>query len=193
MQESRRQWQREGKAYSFSQLEQLALESQPLQSFIDPDAPEFIPPGDMPGRVRDFCRRTGQPVPETVGQVTRCIYESLALKYRFALAQLSRSTRQPFTALHIMGGGAQAKLLCQMTASCIGLPVLAGPVEATALGNLLIQLVALGELSDLDEGRALIARTQPVRRYEPEETALWTGAFDRYQTILNQYAAKGGI
>ena len=193
VQESRRQWQREGKDYSFSQLEQLALEAPPLQSFIDPDAPEFTPPGDIPGRVRDFCRRTGQPVPETVGQVTRCIYESLALKYRFALAQLSRATGQSFTALHIMGGGAQAKLLCRMTAGCIGLPVLAGPVEATALGNVLIQLVALGELADLEEGRALIARTQPVERYEPEDTALWTDAFHRYQAILNQSATKGGI
>ena len=106
---------------------------------------------------------------------------------------LSRATGQSFTTLHIMGGGAQAKLLCRMTAGCIGLPVLAGPVEATALGNVLIQLVALGELADLEEGRALIARTQPVERYEPEDTALWADAFHRYQAILNQFATKGGI
>ena len=172
--------------YSFAQLAQMALEAEPLQSFIDPDAPEFTPPGDIPARVMEFCRRTGQLVPETVGQVMCCVYQSLALKYRFALEQLSRSTGQTFTALHIMGGGAQAELLCQMTANSIGLPVITGPIEATALGNILIQLVALGELKNLDEGRALIARTEPVRRYQPEDTALWNRAFKRYKTILKE-------
>ena len=186
IQESRRQWQREGMDYSFAQLAQMALEAQPLQSFIDPDAPEFTPPGDIPARVREFCRRTGQPVPETVGQVMCCVYQSLALKYRFALEQLSRSTGQIFTALHIMGGGAQAQLLCQMTANSIGLPVITGPIEATALGNILIQLVALGELKNLDEGRGLIARTEPVQRYQPEDMALWNSAFERYKTILKE-------
>lgn len=185
IQESRRQWKREGTAYSFSELEELALQAEPLRSFIDPDAPEFTPPGDIPGRVREFCRRTGQPVPETVGQVVRCLYESLALKYRFALEQLGRATGQKFSCLHIIGGGTQAKLLCRMTADSIGLPVITGPVEATALGNILIQLVALGELKNLDEGRALIARTEPVQRYEPEQTALWNRAYETYQTILN--------
>lgn len=185
IQESRRQWKREGTAYSFSELEELALQAEPLRSFIDPDAPEFTPPGDIPGRVREFCRRTGQPVPETVGQVVRCLYESLALKYRFALEQLGRATGQKFSCLHIIGGGTQAKLLCRMTADSIGLPVITGPVEATALGNILIQLVALGELKNLDEGRTLIARTEPVQRYEPEQTALWNRAYETYQTILN--------
>lgn len=105
IQESRRQWRREGQEYSYADLERLALEAQPLRSFIDPDAPEFAPPGDIPGRVRDFCRRTGQPVPETVGQVMRCIYESLALKYRFALGQLTQATGKKFSALHVLGGG----------------------------------------------------------------------------------------
>lgn len=184
IQESRRQWKREGTVYSFSELEQLALQAEPLRSFIDPDAPEFTPPGDIPGRVREFCRRTGQPVPETVGQVVRCLYESLALKYRFALEQLGRATGQNFTCLHIIGGGTQAKLLCRMTADSIGRPVITGPIEATALGNILIQLVALGELKDLDEGRALIARTEPVQRYEPEQTAPWNRAYETYKTIL---------
>ena len=184
IQESRRQWRREGQEYSFSQLEQLALEAEPMRSFIDPDAPEFTPPGDIPARVRDFCRRTGQPVPETVGQVMRCIYQSLALKYRFALEQLGRATGKTFTALHVMGGGAQAQLLCRMTAGSTGLPVIAGPIEATALGNILIQLMALGQIKDLDEGRALVARTEAVKRYEPEETALWNSALERYKTIL---------
>lgn len=110
---------------------------------------------------------------------------TLALKYRFALEQLGRATGQNFSCLHIIGGGTQAKLLCRMTADSIGLPVVAGPIEATALGNILIQLVALDELKNLDEGRALIARTEPVQRYEPEQTALWNRAYETYKTILN--------
>ena len=184
IQESRRQWRREGQEYSYAQLEQLALAAEPLRSFIDPDDPLFTPPGDIPGRVREFCRRTGQPVPETVGQVMRCIYESLALKYRFALEQLSRATGKQFSVLHVLGGGAKDGLLCRMTADCAGIPVVAGPVEATALGNILIQLVALNCLHDLDEGRALIARTEPLRRFEPETSCAWDAAFTRCKTIL---------
>ena len=184
IQESRRQWRREGCDYSYAQLEQLALEAEPFRSFIDPDAPEFTPPGDLPGRVRDFCKRTGQPVPETVGQVMRCIYESLALKYRYALEQLSQVTSKPFSALHILGGGTKDGLLCRMTADCAGIPVIAGPVEATALGNILIQLVALGEIPDLEEGRALIARTETVKHFAPAGGNHWDKAYETYKTIV---------
>ena len=184
IQESRRQWRREGQEYSYAELEQLALAAEPLRSFIDSDAPKFTPPGDIPGRVREFCRRTGQPVPETVGAVMRCIYESLALKYRFALGQLSEATGKRFSALHVLGGGTKDGLLCRMTADCSGLPVLAGPVEATALGNIVLQLIALGELRDVDEGRALIARTEAVKRFEPGEQNVWNRACETYKTIL---------
>ena len=184
IQECRRQWRREGQEYSYAELEQLALAAEPLRSFIDSDAPKFTPPGDIPGRVREFCRRTGQPVPETVGAVMRCIYESLALKYRFALGQLSEATGKRFSALHVLGGGTKDGLLCRMTADCSGLPVLAGPVEATALGNIVLQLIALGELRDVDEGRALIARTEAVKRFEPGEQNVWNRACETYKTIL---------
>ena len=184
IQESRRQWRREGQEYSYADLEQLALQAAPLRSFIDPDSPEFTPPGDIPGRVRAFCRRTGQPVPETVGQVMRCIYESLALKYRFALDQLSQTTGKIFSSLHILGGGAKDGLLCRMTADCTGIPVVAGPVVATALGNLLIQLVALGEVKDIQEGRALIAATESVKRFAPSPEDGWSEAYERYKTIV---------
>ena len=184
IQESRRQWRREGQEYSYADLERLALEAQPLCSFIDPDAPEFAPPGDIPGRVRDFCRRTGQPVPETVGQVMRCIYESLALKYRFALGQLTQATGKKFSALHVLGGGTKDSLLCRMTAACTGIPVIAGPVEATALGNILIQLKALGQLESIAQGRELIARTEKVTRYEPQDHASWEASYQTYETIL---------
>ena len=190
IQESRRQWRREGQEYSYAELERLALSSKPLQSFIDPDAPEFTPPGDIPGRVREFCRRTHQPVPETVGEVMRCIYESLALKYRVGLDQLTRTTGKTFSVLHVLGGGTKDGLLCQMTADCTGLSVVAGPIEATAIGNLLIQLTTLGELESLEAGRALVARTEALKYFTPSDQQPWNRAYERYQTILKQ---EGGI
>ena len=114
----------------------------------------------------------------------RCIYESLALKYRFALGQLAEATGRRFSALHVLGGGAKDGLLCRMTADCTGVPVLAGPVEATALGNIVLQLIALGEVKGVDEGRALIAHAESVKRFEPGEQAAWNRAYETYKTIL---------
>ena len=184
IQESRRAWKRKGEAYSYADLESLALAAKPLQCFIDPDAPEFTPPGDIPARVQEFCRKTGQSVPQTVGEIMRCIYESLALKYRYAIEQLSRVTGKKFAALHVLGGGTKDKLLCQMTANSCNLPVVAGPVEATALGNIIIQLTALGALPNLEAGRNLIAATENVKHYAPCEQEAWNKAYTIYQTIL---------
>lgn len=180
LQESRRQWQREGKDYSFAALEQLATYAPPFRCFIDPDDTLFTSPGDMPGRVRAYCRETGQYVPQTVGEVVRCIYESLALKYRLALGQLEAVTDKRFDTLHIIGGGAQAALLCRMTASSCAIPVHAGPVEATALGNLLVQFVALGALPDIAAGRGLIAACEPVQLYQPEQPTAWQQAYTTF-------------
>ncbi len=183
IQESRREWRRQGQEYSYAELERLALEAEPFHCFIDPDAPEFAPPGDIPGRIQEFCRRMGQPVPETVGSIVRCIYESLAMKYRFALRQLGQSAGRHFSVLHILGGGAKDGLLCQMAADACGIPVEAGPVEATALGNILIQLCALEELSDIAAGRELLARTELLRRFEPKDLPEWDQAYSRYTQI----------
>ncbi|MGN0486176.1 MAG: rhamnulokinase family protein [Acutalibacteraceae bacterium] len=189
IQESRRQWKREGKDYSYAELEALALESEAFQCFIDPDDPLFTPPGDLPGRIRDYCLKTGQKVPESVGEIMRCIYESLALKYSVAVSQLQQLTGKHFTSLNILGGGTKDRLLCKMTADCTGLAVTAGPVEATALGNIIIQLTALGALDSLDEGRKLIAKTQPLKQYQPENTPEWEKAKKRYDSLL-QYTNR---
>ncbi|MEG1872808.1 MAG: FGGY-family carbohydrate kinase, partial [Ruthenibacterium sp.] len=184
IQESRRAWRKKGEEYSYADLERLALAAPALQCFIDPDAPEFAPPGDIPARVQEFCRKTGQQVPQSVGEIMRCIYESLALKYRFAIEQLQTVTGKHFTALHVLGGGTKDGLLCQMSANSTGLPVVAGPIEATALGNIVIQLVALGELADIAAGRALIAATETLKHYAPAETDAWNKAYEAYKTIL---------
>lgn len=184
IQESRRQYRRQGEEFSYAQLEKLALESKPLQCFIDPDAPEFGVPGNIPELVKTFCGKTKQHIPETVGEIMRCIYESLALKYRLALGQLESVTGKSFSVLHILGGGIQAQLLCQLTADSCRIPVIAGPVEATALGNIIIQLVAVGGLKSIEEGRILVAKSECLKRYEPADQKCWEKAFIKYKEIL---------
>ena len=184
IQESRRAWCKQGREYSYAELERLALEAAPLRCFIDPDAPEFAPPGDIPKRVQEFCEKTGQYVPVTPGEVMRCIYESLALKYRYAMEQLQEMTGKDFCALHILGGGTKDRLLCQMTANSCQIPVIAGPVEATALGNIVMQLIALQALQSVEEGRHLIAKTQELTSYFPKDTEKWKQANQNYRRIV---------
>lgn len=184
IQESRRAWRKQGSEYSYAELERLALASPPLKCFIDPDSPEFAPPGDIPARVQEFCRRTNQPVPNTVGEIMRCIYESLALKYRFAIDQLRTATGKNFKALHVLGGGTKDGLLCQMSANSTGLSVVAGPIEATAIGNILIQLVALGAIKNIAQGREIVDKTEQLRRFMPANTADWDEAYTSFKAIL---------
>lgn len=184
IQESRREWRRQGREYSYAELEKLALDAQPMQAFIDPDDPIFAAPGNLPERTQEFCRKTGQYVPKTVGEIMRCIYESLALKYRFALEQLESVTGKAFSVLHVLGGGTKDRLLCQMTASAAGRRVVAGPIEATALGNIIIQLTALGALENIEAGRRMIASTEPLEEYLPKDKAVWDEAFQRYKRLL---------
>ena len=179
-QESRRQWIREGQEYSFSELEKLALEAEPFQSFINPDAPEFNTAGDIPSRIRAFCSRTGQKVPQTVGEIMCCINQSLALKYRYVLEQIEVCTGKSFDKIHMIGGGIQSKLLCQMTASASGRKVIAGPVEATALGNIAVQLMTLGEIRDVKEARKIIKDSEITYEYVPQDREKWDEAYERF-------------
>lgn len=185
IQESRRQWKREGQDFSFAELERLAREAAPFRCFIDPDAALFAPPGDLPGRVRQFCAGTGQPVPETAGEVVRCLYESLAFAHRLAAEQIEACTGRRYRAIHVVGGGARDALLCQMTASACGKEVTAGPVEATVYGNAAVQLMAAGVLSDRWEARRVIAHSEEIRRFQPLETAAWDAAYDAFRRIVS--------
>jgi len=184
IQESRRQWRREGKAYSYQDLEMLARADDGPTCFVDVDDPRFAPSGDLPGRIREYCRGTGQPVPEDTGAVCRCIYRSLALKYRKTLQQLRHCTGQSYDRLYVVGGGAKDGYLCQVTADACGIPVQAGPAEATVMGNLGIQLMALGELKNLSELRSVVLASANTREYLP-------GGMDNRYEQFGKYEEQG--
>jgi rhamnulokinase len=177
LQESVRAW---GGAVDLAALLAGAAAEPPLRSVVDPDDPVFLPPGDMPARIADACRRTGQPVPGTPAGIVRCILDSLALAHRRAILAVQDLSGQHVDTVHIVGGGARNTLLCQLTADACGLPVVAGPAEAAALGNVLVQARALRRgPGDLAGMRALIRATQPLRRYEPGGPAPWQAAARR--------------
>lgn len=180
LQSCQQEWQRAGHDYSWSELLALAGQADTLRSLIDPDAAEFLNPDDMPAAIRAFCRRTGQPQPETVGAIARCCLESLALKYRWVIAALESLTGVPIQMVRVVGGGSQNALLCQFTADATGKPVVAGPVEATAIGNVLMQTITTGHLASLAEGRAMVARSFPLKEYEPHPSDVWDAAYMRF-------------
>lgn len=186
IQETRRDLEKTDRKYSYNELEMLARESEKFRSFIDPDAPELSAHGNLPGKIRNYCKNTGQPVPETIGQLVRSIYESLALKYRLALEQIGECTGKKFDVLHLMGGGTKDGFLCELASESIGIPVIAGPVEATALGNIILQLIALGEIKSISQGRKIIAETEKVKKYEGEHTSDWDEAFARFCEIIKK-------
>jgi rhamnulokinase len=181
--ECRQAWAAEGRPLEFDELVALAEEAAPLRSLIDPNDARFLAPGDLPGRIRFHCRETGQPVPDDPGAVTRCILESLALKHRQAINLLRTATGLEPPEVHVVGGGALNTALCRWTAEATGLPVLAGPVEATALGNLAVQAMALGELGSLADARAVIRASFEPTPYEPSGSAVWGDAAARFDEL----------
>ena len=183
IQESRRHWNRHGSDYSYADLEKLALASEPFKCFIDPDSPEFTPPGNIPQRVRDYCERTGQPVPETVGEVMRCIYESLAMKYRQTLDNLEACTGKSYPAIHVIGGGTKDTLLCQMTASSCARNVIAGPIEATVLGNIAVQLLSCGAIESIEQARKIVKASENTVEYSPVDADAWAEAYERFKKV----------
>jgi rhamnulokinase len=168
-----------------------AAEAAPLRSVVDLGAPEFLPPGDMEERVAAACSSSGQPVPRSRGEVVRCILDSLALGYRRVVRQAAWLSGQTPEMVHVVGGGSQNALLCALTASACGLPVLAGPVEAAALGNVLVQARSLGAgCHDLDEMRSLVRQTHQLRRYEPGEAGLPAADWDSAEARLTDDAKR---
>ena len=185
-QESRRQWKREGAVYSFDELTELALQAKPLACFIDPNDTLFSPAGDMPGRIREFCKKTGQHVPETVGEVVRCIFESLVLCYRHTIESIENMTGKKYNSINIVGGGTKEKILCQWAADASNRTVYAGPVEATAIGNIVMQTISAGEIKDIAEAREIIRDSFDVKVYESNHSDAWDEAYHRYLTICKE-------
>lgn len=183
IQESRRQWIREGKEYSYAELEKAALREKPFARFIDPDAPEFAVPGNLPARITEYCRRTGQSVPENEGQTVRCIYESLALRYRAVLEGIEKCTGKNYDSLNVVGGGTKDTLLCKMTADACNITVYAGPIEATVMGNVAVQLISGGDIADVVEARRIIANSEQLKCYSPENTAAWDEAYEKFKSV----------
>ena len=186
IQECRRTWEDAGDSLSFDDLTRMAAEAPPLVSIIEPNYEPFLEPGDMPQRIKNFCKETGQPIPEEKSALVRCILESLALKYRWGLEKLEEILERHLNVIHIIGGGCQNKLLCQLTADATGRQVVAGPVEATAIGNIMMQALTMGYVGSIAEARDLIRRSFDVVIYEPEATSGWDNAYDRYLEIMEK-------
>lgn len=184
VQECRRAWARSGREWSYDDLVASAATAKPFATLIDPDDPSFLAPGDMPARIAAFCKKTGQAPPADESSMTRCAFESLALKYRWTVERLESILGTSIRSIHVVGGGARNALLCQFTADACGRPVHAGPVEATAAGNVLLQMMAWGRIGGLADARAVVKKSFPMVTYEPGDTAAWTEAVGRFRKLV---------
>ena len=185
VQECRRHWAKEGKNYDFASLEKLAADAPPFVSLINPDDPRFLSLDDMPKKIAEFCAETGQPVPASHGAHMRCIYESLALFYRVVMRRLEQLTGKKIERLHIVGGGSKDMMLNQCAANALKIPVIVGPAECTALGNILVQAIALGHLPSLAAAREVVRNSFELKTVTPQDAAQWNAAAKRFERLLN--------
>jgi rhamnulokinase len=184
VQECRRHWAKEGSDYDFARLAELSASAPPFVSLINPDDPRFLSPDDMPRKIVEFCTETGQPAPANHAAFMRCIHESLALFYRVTLRRIERFTGKKIEKLHIVGGGSQDAMLNQCAANALKIPVLAGPTEGTALGNILIQAIALGHLPSLAAARGILRNSVELKTFMPQDSAQWDAAAARFEKLV---------
>ncbi|RPI05526.1 MAG: rhamnulokinase [Ignavibacteriae bacterium] len=184
LQQTRKSFQQQGNACEYDELITLALKSKEFVSILNPDDASFLNPPDMPDAIRTFCRNTRQPVPQTPGEFARCILESLALKYKAVLENITAVTGTSIDQLHVVGGGSKNELLNQFTADACGIPVVAGPVEATAIGNVLVQAIAKKKIGSIKSGREIIAHSFPMKTFHPVKTEQWNEVFRKYQSLF---------
>jgi rhamnulokinase len=189
VQECRRAWERAGTTYDYAELMNRGAAAPPFVSIVDPDDAGFILPADMGRALADYCRRTGQPAPADVGATVRCALESLALRYRWVFERLEELTGKRIEVIHIVGGGSQNTLLCQLAADVCDRPVLAGPVEATAIGNVLVQAVGLGVLGSLADAREVVRRSFEVKTFTPQHSEAWHEPYQRFRALLGGSAS----
>jgi rhamnulokinase len=185
VQECRRQWTKEGKKYDFAALEQLAAAAPPFVSLINADDPRFLSPDNMPKKIAEFCQETGQPVPANHAAYMRCIYESLALFYRVVLRRIERLTGKKIGQLHIVGGGSKDATLNQFAANALKIPVIAGPTECTATGNMLVQAIALGHIPSHAAAREIVRNSFEMKTFTPQDSAQWDAAAARFEKLLS--------
>lgn len=185
VQECRRLWAQAGETHSYNDITQMAAAAKPFTAVIDPDHASFLAPADMPAAIQRLCQDTNQPIPQSKGEIIRTALEGLALRYRWTVETLEQLLQRKLDVLHVVGGGSQNELLCQFTADATQLPVVAGPVEATAIGNIAVQAIAAGRLASLDEARELIHRSFSVVTYEPGSGAPWDEAYGRVLDLLS--------
>ena len=184
VQECRRSFERAGKSYDYAELIPLAEQAAPFRSLVNPDDSTFLTPTDMVSAMQDYCRSSDQSIPESEGQLIRCSLESLALKYRMILEGIASLTGERITVIHVVGGGSKNELLNQFTANACGCPVIAGPSEATALGNVMLQARAAGDVGTLAELRGIVRQSSDMRTYEPRGTAEWDAAYERFRELV---------
>lgn len=182
IQECKRIWDEE-KEMEWQEIVDLCTEAEHFKCFINPDNSVFLNPGNMPKAIQEYCAATNQAIPETKGEIARCIYDSLVLKYKFTITQIESLTGKPIEKLHIIGGGANNKMMNQLTADAIGIPVLAGPTEATATGNLMLQAKAVGAVQSLDEMREVIKNSFEIEEYLPSPQLDWEAAYKRFEAL----------
>lgn len=185
IQEIRSFYKKQGKTYSYSELEALAERAKPFQYYIDVDDLLFYSPGNMPEKIQQYCAKRYGSYPLSIGEMVLAIYENLAFKFRWNIEKLSTCTGTHFDNINILGGGSQSHLLCQFTASACRLPLTAGPVEATVLGNTIMQLIANGQIADVEEGREIIRRSFKTTAYAPQNSELWEQNYQKYKHTLN--------
>ncbi len=183
VQECRRSWQLEGDEWSYADLTAAAAAAPAFRSSINPSDPRFLLPGDMTGKIAAFCRETKQPVPGAPGEFIRCVLESLAMLYARTFRQLEVLTGRSLKTLHVVGGGSKNELLNQFTANALQIPVIAGPEEATAVGNVLIQAIAQAKLRDLEHAREVVRRSTTLKRFEPAHSAVWAASMEVFETL----------
>jgi rhamnulokinase len=183
LQQCRKEWSA-GQALGYDELTRLAGEASPFGAFIDPDCPDFLNPPSMPEAIRSFCLRTGQKPPQSMAATVRCILESLALKYRWTLDELRRLTGKSIQKIHVIGGGSRNEMLCQFTADATNLPVFSGPAEATAIGNIMTQALALGRVGSVAEIREIVRNSVDIGTFQPDRPAEWEAVYVRFRQVV---------
>jgi rhamnulokinase len=184
VEECRREWAQQGQNLDYKVLDRLTAEAAPFVSLINPNDPRFVSPDGMPDKITAFCKETGQPAPSSPGAMLRCVYESLALLYSLMRERLEQLTGRKIEQLHIVGGGSKNDLLNQFTANALQIPVVAGPKEATAIGNLVVQAIALGHLKSLAEAREVVRNSTDMSAYQPQDQATWQTARTRFAKLV---------